>query len=215
MAKGLFVSKRARADIQPTIAGLCTRVKSPDESDWTKLTRMMKYLNGTKNKVLKLSADNLHVVKWYVDAAFAVHPDFKSHTGAVMTFGEGAVQNLSRKQKLNTKSSTNAELVGADDASVMILWTKQFLESQGYEVEKNILYQDNKSAILLEKNGRKSAGKRSRALNVRYFFLTDQVDHGNLTINYCPTAMMIADFHSKPLQGAKFQQFRKDILGED
>ena len=114
-----------------------------------------------------MSADNLHVIKWYVDASFAVHPDFKSHTGVVMTFGKGGAINISRKQKLNTKSSTDAELVGADDASVMILWTKLFIEHQGYEVEKNIFYQDNKSAILLEVNGRKSAGKRSRALNVR------------------------------------------------
>ena len=77
--------------------------------------------------------------------------------------------------------------VGADDVSVMILWTKLFLEHQGYEVEKNILFQDNKSTILLETNGRKSAGKRSRALNIRYFFLTDQVEKGNLTPEYCPT----------------------------
>ena len=69
----------------------------------------------------------------------------------------------------------------------MILWTKLFLEEQGYGVEKNILYQDNKSAILLETNGRKSAGKRSRALNIRYFFLTDQQGKGNLQIEYCPT----------------------------
>ena len=189
-------------------------MEEPDDSDWSKLTRMMKYLNGTKDKVLKLSADNLRVVKWYVDAAFAVHADFKSHTGAVMTFGNGAVQNISRKQKLNTKSSTDAELVAADDAAVMILWTKLFLESQGYEVEKNILYQDNKSAILLETNGRKSAGKRSRALNVRYFFLTDQVEKGNLVIEYCPTDEMWGDYHSKPLQGEKFRRFRSDIMGE-
>ena len=149
-----------------------------------------------------------------MDAAFAVHPDFKSHTGGVMTFGRGAVQNVSRKQKLNTKSSTDVELVAADDLSVMILWTKLFLEAQGYKVEKNILYQDNKSAILLETNGRKRAGKRSRALNVRYFFLTDQVERGNLSIEYCPTDEMWGDFHSKPLQGTKFRKFRSDIMGE-
>ena len=215
VAKGLFVSKRARPDIQPTITGLCTRVKEPTQTDWSKLQRMMKYLNGTPDKKLVLSADDLHVVKWYVNAAFVVHPDYKSHTGGTMTFGQGAVQNISQKQKLNTKSSTDAELVGADDVSVMILWTKQFLESQGYEVRKNILYQDNKSAILLEQNGRKSAGKRSRALNVRYFFLTDQVERGNLSVEYCPTDDMIADFHSKPLQGSKFRKFRAAIMGEE
>ena len=89
----------------------------------------MKYLNGTKHKVLTLGAEDLRVIKWYVDAAFAVHPDFKSHTGGAMTFGQGAVQNISRKQKLNTKSSTDAELVAADDISVMVLWTKLFLEA--------------------------------------------------------------------------------------
>ena len=125
-------------------------MKEPDEGDWEKLICLLRYLNGTQETKLVLSAEKLSVIKWFVDAAFAVHTDFKSHTGAVMTFGQGAVQSLSRKQKLNTKSSTDAELVGADDAAVMILWTMLFLEAQGYKVEKNVLYQDNKSAILLE-----------------------------------------------------------------
>ena len=213
VARGLFLSKRGRPDIHPTIAVLCTRVREPTEADAQKLLRMMKYLNGTKKLVLTISADSLSVVKWYVDASFAVHPDFKSHTGAVMTMGKGAVQSLSRKQKLNTRSSTEAELVGADDAAGMILWTKLFLEEQGYGVKKNILYQDNKSAILLETNGRQSAGKRSRAINVRYFFLTDQVEKGNVMIQYCPTDEMWGDYMTKPLQGVKFKKFRDDILG--
>jgi len=210
----VFLSKRARPDIQPTIAVLCTRVKAPNGSDWKKLDRLLRYLNGTRDKKLILSAENLHVLKWYVDASYAVHPDFKSHTGSVLTLGQGAVISSSSKQKLNTDSSTNAELVGAHDMSVLILWTKLFLEEQGYAVEKNILYQDNKSAILLEVNGRKSAGKRSRALNVRYFFLTDQVEKKNLSIEYCPTDNMIADFMTKPLQGKKFSRFCEEILGE-
>jgi hypothetical protein len=75
----------------------------------------------------------------------------------------------------------------------MILWTKLFLEEQGYEIEKNILYQDNKSAIQVEINGKKSSGKRTQALNIRYFFLTDQVEKGNISIEYCPTDDMVGD----------------------
>ena len=213
VAKGLFVCKRARPDIQPTIAVLSTRVKGPTSSDWDKLLRMMQYLKGTSEFVLRLRADSLRVVKWYVDASFAVHPDYRSHTGAVMTMGEGATQGMSRKQKLNTRSSTEAELVGADDAATMILWTELFMDAQGYPLEKNILFQDNKSAILLETNGKRSAGKRSRALNVRYFFLTDQVEKGHLSIEYCPTDMMWGDYMTKPLQGEKFRYFRDLILG--
>ena len=74
-----------------------------------------------------------------MDAAFAVHPDFKSHTGVVMTMGNGAIQAISRKQKLNTRSSTEAELIGVDDAVTMIVWTKLFLEEQGYKVEEDFI----------------------------------------------------------------------------
>ena len=91
---------------------------------------MMKYLNGTQDMKLTLSAKNLWSIKWYVDASFAVHPDFRSQTGGTMTFGKGAVQSLSKKQKLNTRSSTEAELVGADDVATQILWTKHFMEAQ-------------------------------------------------------------------------------------
>jgi hypothetical protein len=215
VAKGLFLCKRARPDIHPTIAVLCTRVKQPNESDWLKLIRLMKYLNGTRDDKLILSADKLNVVKWYVDTSFAVHPDFKSHTGGVLTLGRGALTSLSKKQKLNTQSSTEAELVGADDASTLILWTKLFMEAQGYGINSNVLYQDNKSTILLEKNGKKSSGPRTRALNIRYFFLTDQVEKGNVMIDFCPTDDMIADYMTKPLQGAKFLKFKKLIMGHD
>ena len=126
----------------------------------------MKYGNGTKELVLTLSAEQLNIMKWFVDATYAVHDDFKSHTGMTMTMGQGAIMSMSQKQKLNTKSSTTAELVGADDATTMMLWTKLFMEEQGYKIEENVLYQDNKSEILLEKNGRKRMGKHSRALNV-------------------------------------------------
>ncbi|CAJ1948653.1 unnamed protein product [Cylindrotheca closterium] len=144
---------------------------------------------------------------------FAVHPDFKSHTGGTLSFGGGAAQVMSKKQKPNSRSSTEAELIAVDDVVTMILWTKLFMEWQGYPIEKNILYQDNKSAILLEENGRKSAGKRSRAINIRYFFITDQVEKGNVKIEYCPTDNMIADFMTKSLQGEKFRKFRDLILG--
>ena len=118
-----------------------------------------------------------------------------------------------RKQKLNVRSSTESELVGVDDAATMILWTRLFMEAQGYDIDKNIIYQDNKSAILLETNGKKSSSKRTRALNIRYFFITDQVEKGNAEIQYCPTDTMVGDYFTKPLQGEKFRKFRADILG--
>ena len=215
VAKGLFICKRGRPDIHHVIAVLTTRVQAPTTSEWEKLKHLMKFLNATADDVLTLSAENLSVIKWYVDVAFAVHPDFKSHTGGTMTYGRGVPISMSRKQRLNTTSSTTSELVGADDLATMILWTKLFLEAQGYEIKQNILYQDNKSAILLEKNGKRSSSKRTRALNIRYFFLTDQIQQGNLTVEYCPTDKMVADYLSKPLMGKPYETFRKTLMGMD
>ena len=166
----------------------------------------MQYVKCTVNNVLTLSADNLHVLKWYVDASFGVHPDFKSHTGGVMTMGEGTIQSVSSKQKLNTRSSCEAELVGCDDVATKILWTRLFTEEQGYKIKQNILYQDNKSTILLLENGKQSSGKRTRALNIRYFFLADQCEKGHIEVEYCPTKEMWTDPMTKPLQGQDFKR---------
>jgi len=154
-------------------------------------------------------------VQWYVDASFAVHPDFKSHTGAIMKFyrGKGAVEMVSSKQKLNTSSSTTAELVAVDDMLPLVLWTPLFLKDQGYDVS-TVLYQDNRSAILLEENSKKSSGKQTRALNVRYFLIMDNVEKGNVQIKYCPMDDMVGNYMSKGLQGIKFEKFRKIIMGK-
>ena len=111
------------------------------------------------------------------------------------------------------RSSTKSELVGVDDAMPSVLWTRLFLEAQGYDVTENIVYQDNKSAILLEKNGKASSSKRTKHINIRYFFVTDQVKKGNVTIKWRPTTDMVGDFWTKSLQGSLFRKFRDLIMG--
>jgi hypothetical protein len=214
VAKALFLCKRARPDLQPTVPFLCTRVNFSDEDDWKKLKRMLKYLQSTIELELILEAgkgDGLTVC-WYADAAFAVHPDMKSHTGAIMTLGKGAVNTISTKQKLNTRSSTEAELVAADAIAPQAIWTRNFLKEQGYE-SNTIIYQDNTSAMLLEKNGIESSSKRTRHINIRYYFLKDCIDKKYLTVEFCPTDDMIGDYPSKPLQGRKFKKNRQLIMG--
>ena len=87
----------------------------------------------------------------------------------MMSMGKGALVNIARKHKLNTGSSTEAEILSIADVLGMMMWCKYFMEAQGYAIENNILYQDNKSTILLEKNGRMSAGKNSKHIKNRFF----------------------------------------------
>jgi hypothetical protein len=150
---------------------------------------------------------------WYVDASFAVHPNMCGHTGGGLTMGQGFPIVASRKQKLNTKSSTDSKLVGIDDMMLIMLWTCHFLLSQGYGIVENLLLQDNKSSILLEQNGKALSGKRTRRINIRYFFITDQVYRKEISIGWCPTKKMAADFMTKPLQGIHFRNLRDFIMG--
>jgi len=211
-AKLLFLSRRARPDIQTAVAFLTTRVKAPDVDDYKKLARCMKYLRATITLHLTLEGDDLRVVKWWVDGSFAIHPDMKSHTGATMMMGKGSIYSTSIRQKLNTKSSTEAELVAVDDVMPQILWTQYFLKAQGYDVETATIYQDNQSAMLLEKNGKGSSGKRTRHVNIRYYFVTDRIKSKEVQVEYCPTGIMRGDFFTKPLQGTPFRTFRDQIL---
>jgi hypothetical protein len=186
-AKLLYLCKRARPDLQPTVAFLTTRVVSPTVEDWKKLSRGIKYLRGSKELFLTLEAADGIDIKWFIDASFAVHPDMRSHTGNTMSLGKGSVYSTSRKQRINTKSSTEAELVGVDDSMPLVIWTRNFLMAQGFEIRDNVVFQDNQSAMLLETNGRASSGRRTRHINIRYFFVTDRVKAGEVRIEYCPT----------------------------
>ena len=126
-----------------------------------------------------------------------------------MSLGKGVIISTSIKQKMNTKSSTETELIAADNLMPHILWTKYLLNWQGYNAKETILYQDNKSAILIDKNGKKSSSKRTKHIAIRYYFITDRLKDDELDIEYCPTGDMVADYFTKPLQGKHFYQFRK------
>ena len=192
VAKLFFLCKRARPDIQTAIAFLCTRVRRPDTDDYKKLARVIKYLRATMDLPLTLEADNLSVPKRWVDASFAVHDDMKSHTGGALSLGNCIVYETSTRQKINTKSSTESEF-----------W-------QGFKSDESIVYQDNQSSILLENYGKASSSKRTRHINIRYFFITDRVKSKEVKI---ATGEMVAEHFTKPLQGALFVKFRDIILG--
>jgi hypothetical protein len=173
----------------------------------------MEYLRGDHDQTLVLGADNNGLLMWYVDALFAVHPKMCGHTGGGLTMGRGFPISVLAKQKLNTRSSTESVLVGANDMMPIICWTCYFLLSQGYGIIENLLLQDNKSLILLEQNGKALSGKRTRHVNIQDFFITDRVNMKEISIDWCPAKKMVADFMTQPLQGSQFRELRDYIMG--
>ena len=109
----------------------------------------MKHVRGTKDLPLRLSANGSGILKWWVDALFAVHPNMRGHSGGGLSLGHGFPITSSTKQKLNACSSTKTEIVGADDFMPGTCWTHNFLMEQGCNVKDNALKQDNRASMSL------------------------------------------------------------------
>jgi hypothetical protein len=158
----LFVSSRARRDIRTVVVILTTRVNTPDEDDWGKVKRVLRYIWIIIYMPLIIRADGLNIVNWWVDgASFTTHKDCRGHTCARMSLGRGLVIGISKKLKINTRSSAEAELVGVDIIAPQRLSTRYSMKLQGLKVKESILNQDNFSAMLLEKIGKESSSKRT------------------------------------------------------
>ena len=97
-----------------------------------------------------------------MDAAYSVHDDHKGQTGGSFTLGKGSLHTGSREQKINSKSSTEAELIAVDECIPHSLRIRHFLLEQGYKAANTVtILQDNQSTILLEQNGILSSSKRT------------------------------------------------------
>ena len=175
--------------------------------------RVLDYLRDTINDVHTIGADDLGKLYMRVGASNAVHPNMCSHTGGATSFGRGIIHGKLSKQKLNTKSSTEAELVAVSDYLPYHIWMVNFLKYQGYEIKEKILYQDNQSTSKMKVNCWNSCTGNSRHIDIRYFFVHDRVKKGELNVTYCPTDNVSTDLFTKPLQGAIFKKFRSAIMG--
>jgi hypothetical protein len=162
VAKTFYATKRARPDTCTAIIFLTTIVRVPDKDDCTKVVHFMRYIRGTHMMLLILSDNVTVILKCWVDASFEVHPYMRGQSGGVLSLGRGFTIVSSTKQKLNARRSTEINIVGADDFMPEICLTHYFMEAQGYRVKDNILFQDNKTSILLEKNGKASSSKRTK-----------------------------------------------------
>jgi len=213
--KLLHVCKRSRLDLQVGIGYMCTRVKDPRQQDWMKLRRMLQYIRGTMDLKRVVSLENSLKMDIFIDASHATHHDMKGQTGGCIMMGDGVIHGRSNKQKLNTKSSTETELVGNSDYLPFALWLLYFYECQGYKIQSKKLHQDNQSTIKMLRNGRASCGSKSRHINIRYFWVVDRINQKNdaITVEYCPTGQMVADFFTNPLQGSLFRRMRDVVHG--
>ena len=212
VAKLLFMAKRARPDLLTVVSFLCTRVQGATRQDMGKLERVLGYVKATQNYVMILRAQTTQDIRAYVDAAFALHSDSKSHTGVMVYVGETLVYVSSKKQKCMSKSPTEAELIGLTDNLGFIELFQEFVEFLvGRELKTPIVFQDCSAVVTLVTKG--GGVTRTKHLRARMNLGKEMVDQERIQVVYVKAAEMKADGFSKPFDPAEFKKFAKMVQG--
>lgn len=212
VAKILYLAKRVRPECLTAVAFLTSRIHVCDQDDLAKLRRLLGYLGGSKERGIVLRIGDEINVKAYIDASYGVHQDSgKSHTGCAIVIGDGGpVFAKSTKQRIVTKSSTEAELVGLSDSASVAINVRNFVIDQGYDLGPAIVYQDNLSCMALIKRGGPGS-ERSRHINIRHFWVAQKVEDKEVVVEHLGTASMHANILTKPVQGRQFVKERADL----
>lgn len=211
LAKVMWIANQTRPEIKMVTSILASRVQNPDTDDQAKLNKVLKYLNGTKDLGLVFTKASTKL-RAYADAAHLVHPDCRGHSGAVVLMGNNIIHCESKKQKLVSQSSTEAELISLNSCLNVVLWLRNLMNELGFKQSKTKIYQDNMSCITMANNGRPTRG--TKHMKMRYFHIKSKMTDGTVQVKHKETTRMLADILTKPIETIKtFVRFRNKLLG--
>jgi hypothetical protein len=195
---------------------LATRVNCASEQDWEKLQRLLKWFNLTRNDKLRLEMNRSDVqqVIVSVDASHAVHKNnMRGHTGYAISLGKGTILAGSMKQKINTRSSTESELVAVSDALCNVMFVDNLLRGQHLIVSPVVLLQDKQSTVYMMRNG-KGSSSLTRHIDIRYFWITDLLRAERVVLQISTSKQMSSDTLTKPLQGEAFERHDEVLINK-
>ena len=203
-----YLAKRVKPELSVAISYLSTQVTKPNIDDLKKLDRAIRYVRDHLGQGIRLRSkckDKGIFVTAHIDASFGCHDNGKSHTGVCVSLGDGPVFVRSVKQRIVTKSSTEAELVALSDEAGVVFHIEEFLSAQGYKCV-SVIGQDNQSTIAMISEKTKES-MRTRHIKVRYFWLRERIKRKEINLLYVPAGKMLADMLTKPMQGNMFRSF--------
>jgi hypothetical protein len=173
--------------------------------------RCLRYINGTIGRGISYSRNiadkNIHL---FADASYNCHADAKSQGGCVAYYAGGAVDYQSSKQKCVARSAYEAELIALDAALERLLVLDHTLRDIAPDADIPIIYQDNEAAILAAREGPKKSLRS--AMNVRFEWIREQLEHHRFTIQWTSTQTMAADGLTKVLHGEAFQNSTEVLM---
>ena len=209
----MYIAKRTYPELLPASSYLASRVNVANTLDWEVAISLLEYVNHDHETHKMIFRPTSLDVVGCSDASYACHDDGKSRTGGCAGFPGAFFIFVSSKQTIVTKSSTEAELVAINDVIDYLVWLKALLEEiEVVSGNAPVLFQDNRSAIMLSESGRGSF-RRSKHIDVRYFYVYDLVKDGKLTLQWLGTKDLPADLLTKPKRGSSFDHLLFLLIG--
>ena len=207
----MYIVTKTRFDLLFAVSALACGQQVCSAKDEESLAQLVQYVKNTADWQYVISPANL-TLRTSADASFNMHADARSHTGFVCTIGGTAIFARSVKQRLVTKSSTEAELIALNTAADETVYLRNLLTELGQpQIGATVIEQDNKSTIMMAQKSELGT-KRTKHFTVRHYFIKSHLDEGNIQLSYYPGETLLADGLTKPLIGPAGRTWAKALL---
>jgi hypothetical protein len=209
-----YLAINTRPDIAFAVGWVARKMQQPTEYDKLQVDRIMNYVINTRNLGLTFRGQGGVVLSVYVDASYAIHDDRKSHFGTCMFIGDfsASVATKSRKAKCMAISSTEAEYLALCEGAKLVAWARQLFSELGYpKPGPNVVYEDNQATIKMVNNGNDKG--RTKHIDVRFHYIREMIEQGQIKMEYKRTEDMIADILTKAPSKPIFEYLRPALLG--
>lgn len=208
----LYVSINSRPDIAASVSILSRKIESPNNTDWTEVKRIFRYLKGAKDVRLLLKYDDYpeNILTGYADSDWAGDTlDRKSNTGYLFKINGSLISWASKKQNCVSLSSTEAEYVALAETCQEAIWLKQLLKDFRCEVNNMIINEDNQGCIKLLNQDK--INSKTKHIDIKYHFIKHHKEINGIKVEYCPTEHMLADILTKPTEKIKLRNLSNKI----
>ena len=210
----MYTAVQTRPDILFAVTQLARQTHCSTAYDMENVNRVLLYLGGTIGRGLNFQSGegiNLYAT---VDASYACHKDYKSHSGCTLHIGRSSASFLtvSKKQTITADSSTVAEFIAAHSAAKHVMWARNFLEELGFvQHEPTTLFEDNLSTIQIINN--QGNNGRTKHIGLRLNFIREQVSAGTMSMVHLAGADMPSDAMTKNLAPQPFLHLIPKYMG--
>ena len=194
----LYLATKTRPDIAYAVSSVARFSAKPNKLHWIAVKRILRYLKGTIQFGLNYRRDAPSVITGYSDADWAEDTsDRKSTSGYVFMMAGAAISWKSNKQTCVALSTAEAEYIALSAATQEAIWLQHLTRDLLIEgSQKTKIFEDNQSAICLSKT-QSVHGRTKHIVDIKYHYVRDMVETGNIQLEYCASENMIADILTK------------------